>query len=57
VDLALGTIHDFNSVAQKAANLTLRDIGCECTSFELLQAESTGAVVDLDDKRMGFGPH
>ena len=48
---------DFNNTVQKAANLTLRDIGCECVTFELLQADATGAVADLDDKRMGFGPH
>ena len=48
---------DFNTSAQKAANLALRDIGCECMTFELLQAESTGAIADLDNKRMGFGPH
>jgi hypothetical protein len=48
---------DFNGSAQNAANLALRDIGCECITFELLQAESTGAIADLDNKRMGFGPH
>jgi regulator of protease activity HflC (stomatin/prohibitin superfamily) len=48
---------DFNDSAKKAANLTLRDIGCECATFELLQVESTGAVTDLDNKRVGFGPH
>ena len=48
---------DFNSSAQKAASLVLHDIGCECMTFELLQAESTGAVADMDSKKMGFGPH
>ncbi len=45
---------DFNSSAQKASNLTLRDIGCECMTFELLQVEFTGAVADLDNKEDGF---
>jgi regulator of protease activity HflC (stomatin/prohibitin superfamily) len=56
--LEIQTSHDdFNKAAQIAANLTLRDIGCECVGFEILQAEATGAVADLDEKRMGFGPH
>jgi regulator of protease activity HflC (stomatin/prohibitin superfamily) len=48
---------DFDDSARQAANLALRDIGCECVSFELLQAEPTGAVSELDDRRVGFGPH
>lgn len=50
--------HDgFSKSAQNAANLALHDLGCECLTFELLQTDSVGAVADLDDKRMGFGPH
>jgi regulator of protease activity HflC (stomatin/prohibitin superfamily) len=48
---------DFDSNVRRAANVALRDIGCECMTFELLQSESTGAVAELDNKRMGFGPH
>jgi regulator of protease activity HflC (stomatin/prohibitin superfamily) len=47
----------FNDSAKRSANLSLRDLGCECLTFELLQADSAGAIADLDDKRMGFGPH
>jgi regulator of protease activity HflC (stomatin/prohibitin superfamily) len=47
----------FDESARQAASLALRDIGCECVTFELLQAEPTGAVAELDDRRVGFGPH
>jgi regulator of protease activity HflC (stomatin/prohibitin superfamily) len=50
--------HDaFNAVAQKHATEAIANIGCECIGFELLQAEPSGSLADLDDKKMGFGPH
>ena len=44
----------FSNSAQKAASQVLRAIGCECLTFELLQVDSSGPVVDLDNRRMGF---
>ena len=48
---------EFNSTAQKLATQAIRDIGCECTGFELLEAQSAGALTELEGKKMGFGPH
>jgi len=47
----------FGASVKDAANLALRNLGCACLTFELLQADSAGPVADLNDKRMGFGPH
>jgi regulator of protease activity HflC (stomatin/prohibitin superfamily) len=56
--LQIQTNHqDLDDSARQTANLALRDIGGECVTFELLQAEPTGAVAELDDRRVGFGPH
>ena len=44
----------FSNSAQKAASQVLRAIGCECLTFELLQIDCAGSVVELDDRRMGF---
>jgi regulator of protease activity HflC (stomatin/prohibitin superfamily) len=44
----------FSNTAQKAANQALRAIGCECLTFELLQADSGGPIVEFDNRRMGF---
>jgi len=48
---------EFNSTAQKLATQAIRDIGCECAGFELLEAQSAGALTELEGKTMGFGPH
>lgn len=48
---------EFNSTAQKLATEAIRDIGCECAGFELLEAQSAGALTELEDKQVGFGPH
>lgn len=47
----------FNGVALTHATQAVADIGCECIGFELLQAEPSGSLEDLEDKKMGFGPH
>jgi regulator of protease activity HflC (stomatin/prohibitin superfamily) len=44
----------FSNSAQKAASQVLRAIGCECLTFELLQVDSTGPIVELDHRRMGY---
>ncbi len=44
----------FSNSAQKAASQVLRAIGCECLTFELLQVDSAGPIVELDHRRMGF---
>ncbi|NOJ47398.1 SPFH domain-containing protein [Bradyrhizobium archetypum] len=44
----------FSNSVQKAANQVLRSIGCECLTFELLQADPGGPIVELDNRRMGF---
>ena len=44
----------FSNSAQKAASQVLRAIGCECLTFELLQVDSAGPIVELDSRRMGF---
>ena len=44
----------FSNSAQKAASQVLRAIGCECLTFELLQVDSSGPIVELDHSRMGF---
>jgi regulator of protease activity HflC (stomatin/prohibitin superfamily) len=44
----------FSNSAQKAASQVLRAIGCECLTFELLQVDSSGPIVELDHRRMGF---
>ena len=50
--------HDrFNQAAQKLAADAIRDVGCTCIDLELLDAESSGALPDLDSKSVGFGPH
>jgi regulator of protease activity HflC (stomatin/prohibitin superfamily) len=48
---------EFNSTAQKLATQAIRDIGCECAGFELLEAQSAGALTELEGKTMGFGSH
>jgi regulator of protease activity HflC (stomatin/prohibitin superfamily) len=48
---------EFNAVAQKLATDAIQDVGCTCIAFELLQAESAGALPDLEGKSVGFGPH
>lgn len=48
---------EFNLTAQNLATQTIRDIGCECARFELLEAQSAGALTELKDKQVGFGPH
>jgi regulator of protease activity HflC (stomatin/prohibitin superfamily) len=48
---------EFNSTAQKLATQAIHDIGCACTGFELLEAQSAGALTELEGKKMGFGPH
>ena len=53
--LEIQTDHQtFGNSAQKAASQVLRAIGCECLTFELLQVDSAGPVVELDNRRMGF---
>jgi SPFH domain / Band 7 family len=47
----------FSISAQKAANQVLRAIGCECLTFELLQVEVGGPVVELDNRRTGATAH
>jgi hypothetical protein len=42
---------------QKAASQVLRAIGCECLTFELLQVEVGGPVVDLDNRRTSAATH
>jgi len=44
----------FSNSAQKAASQVLRAIGCECLTFELLQIDFAGPVVELDNGRMGY---
>jgi len=48
---------EFNSTAQKLATQAIRDIGCECAGFELLEAQSAGTLTELEGKKVGFGPH
>jgi uncharacterized membrane protein YqiK len=48
---------EFNSTAQKLAAQAIQDIGCACTGFELLEAQSGGALTELEGKQIGFGPH
>jgi regulator of protease activity HflC (stomatin/prohibitin superfamily) len=45
---------NFSNGAQKAASQVLRAIGCECLTFELLQVDSAGPIVEMDNRRMGF---
>jgi hypothetical protein len=45
---------NFNNSVHKAANQVVRAIGCECLTFELLQVDSTGPIVELDHRRMGY---
>ena len=45
---------NFNNSVNKAANLVLRAIGCECLTFELLQVDSAGPIVEFDHRRMGY---
>ena len=47
----------FNVTAQRHATQAIADIGCECIGFELLQAESSRSLADLEDKKIGFGSH
>jgi len=44
----------FSNSAQKAASQVLRAIGCECLTFELLQIDFAGPVVEQDNGRMGY---
>jgi hypothetical protein len=44
----------FSNSVHKAANHVLRAIGCECLTFELLQVDSAGPIVELDHGRMGY---
>jgi hypothetical protein len=62
--MPLGTFEDlylnqdeFNSTAQKLATQAIRDIGCECAEFELLETQSAGALTELENKQVGFGLH
>ena len=48
---------EFNSTARKLATEAIRGIGCECAGFELLEAQSAGALTELEGNKMGFGPH
>ena len=45
---------NFNNSVHKAANQVLRAIGCECLTFELLQVDSAGPIVEFDHRRMGY---
>jgi SPFH domain / Band 7 family len=47
----------FSDNAQKAASQALRAIGCECLTFELLQADSVGPIVESDTRKKGFVAH
>ena len=48
--LEIQTDHQtFSNNVQMAASQILRAIGCECLTFELLQVDSAGAVVELDN--------
>lgn len=38
----------FSNSVQKAASQLLRGVGCECLTFELLQADAAGPVAELD---------
>jgi regulator of protease activity HflC (stomatin/prohibitin superfamily) len=44
----------FSNSAQKAASQVLRAVGCECLTFELLQLDFAGPVVEQDNGRMGY---
>ena len=44
----------FGTSAQKAASQVLRAIGCECLTFELLQVNSAGPILALDNRPMGI---
>ena len=56
--LEIQTDHQsFGNSAQKAASQVLRALGCECVTFELLQVDSAGPVVELENRRMGVVAH
>lgn len=43
----------FGNSVQKAANQVLRSVGCECLTFELMEAEVAGPAFELDARRAG----
>ena len=50
--LEIQTDHQtFSNNVQKAANQVFRSIGCECLTFELMQADIAGPAIELDAKR------
>ncbi|KRQ93646.1 hypothetical protein CQ12_35505 [Bradyrhizobium jicamae] len=44
----------FSHSVQKAANQVFRSIGCECLTFELMQVETAGPAIELDNRRTGL---
>jgi regulator of protease activity HflC (stomatin/prohibitin superfamily) len=52
--LEIQTDHQtFSNNVQKAANQVFRSIGCDCLTFELMQADIAGPAIELDAKRAG----
>jgi regulator of protease activity HflC (stomatin/prohibitin superfamily) len=52
--LEIQTDHQtFSNNVQKAANQVFRSIGCDCLTFELMQADVAGPAIELDAKRAG----
>ena len=50
--LEIQTDHQtFSNNVQKAANQVFRSIGCDCLTFELMQADVAGPAIELDAKR------
>jgi regulator of protease activity HflC (stomatin/prohibitin superfamily) len=55
--LEIQTDHQtFGNNVQKAANQVFRSIGCECLTFELMQADVIGPAIELDARRAAVAP-
>ena len=55
--LEIQTDHQtFGNNVQKAANQVFRSIGCECLTFELMQADVIGPALELDARRAAAAP-